>query len=425
MINRLNILTVVFCFLFYFGHASPTKEIRADVCIYTATGSGILAALADQREGKSVVIVEPGKWVGGILGAGIKPIQDCPNFDAVGGTTRELMKVLGMKGKSGDDSGSELRKAMRQISPLDIRNDFLAVLKKHNIRVLYDHRIGRTEKKGTDITAAWFDLAPFDQRGLPPAQAERKENLVVHALVYIDASYDGELMARSAVSYRFGRENAQDFAEDLAGVREATNLTPIDPYIMKGQKETGLLPLLNTDHGFGIGSGDYYTQAYNFRFYVTADSQYKISFARPQNYDPSQFELVGRYAEYLVGLIADREKLTKSLQDIFPGWMNAGEYNYQRDALITMAPVGVSHLYINGDYATKRDIWQWTCNSLLDIFFKQASERCKNRIPVEQEFGNSSLNAFAADCTSPRYTRRWTTGLRPGSENQYGSPIHF
>ena len=67
----------------------------------------------------------------------------------------------------------------------------------------------------------------------------------------------------------------------------------------------------------------------------------------------------------------------------------------------------------------------WTCNSILEIFFKQPSERCKSKIPVERESGNSSLNVSADDCTSPRYTRRWLTGLRPESESQHGSPIRF
>lgn len=76
---------------------SNPRLIEADVCVYGATASGVLAAIAVKKEGKSVSIIEPGRWVGGILGAGIKPIQDCPNINAVGGMTRGLVDTLGFR----------------------------------------------------------------------------------------------------------------------------------------------------------------------------------------------------------------------------------------------------------------------------------------------------------------------------------------
>ena len=65
--------------------AAQPETVEADVCIYGATPSGILAAVAVQRAGRSAVIVEPSRWVGGILGSGLKPMQDCPNYAATGG----------------------------------------------------------------------------------------------------------------------------------------------------------------------------------------------------------------------------------------------------------------------------------------------------------------------------------------------------
>jgi hypothetical protein len=332
------------------------RKVSTDVCVYGATASGIMAALAVKKEGKKVVIVEPGKWVGGILGAGIKPIQDCPNFEAVGGTTRETMKILGMKGKS--SSAEELRQAMRSISPLELRNDFLKILQENKIEVIYDHRISSTIKVKQQINKALFDYAPFTNRGLPPEHATGSETLEVSASIFIDASYEGELMARAGVSFMNGRESSFEYAEENAGVREPTNLTPIDPYVILGKKESGLVSLINTDHGRPVGAGDFYTQAYNFRFYVTNDKTNRIAFPVPENYSNQDFELVGRYVEHLAKTISDKQKLTIALRDIFPGWMNSGEYNYQRNSLITMAPVGISHNYINGDYATKARVWK-------------------------------------------------------------------
>jgi hypothetical protein len=334
------------------------KVVSTDVCVYGATASGIMAAIAVKKEGRKVVIVEPGKWVGGILGSGIKPIQDCPNFPAVGGNTRIVMQRLGMKSPAGE-SGQELRDVMRNTSPADIRNDFLALLRENDIEVIYDHRVVRTVKKEQRITQALFDYAPFDDHGLPPELATASESLEVVAGVFIDASYEGELMSRAGVSFMSGRESEKEYQEDNAGVRQPTNLTPIDPYVVAGDKKSGLLPLINTDHKRPIGAGDFYTQAYNFRFYLTADTATREVITRPDNYRSSDFELVGRYVEHLVQTIPNKDELTTALKGIFPGWMNAGEYNYQRNSLITMAPVGVSHTYINGDYATKARVWKY------------------------------------------------------------------
>ena len=332
------------------------KILDTDVCVYGATASGILAAIAVKNEGKDVVIVEPSRWVGGILGAGIKPIQDCVNFDAVGGTTRDIIQVLGMK--PGDRTYAEMRAEMSSMSAADIRADFLKLLKQYDIEVIYDHRIQRTEKSGASITKAFFELAPFDEYGLPPEKAVRSDDLQVAAAVFIDASYEGELMARAGVSFMSGRESTIDFNEENAGVREPTNVTPIDPYVVPGKKESGLLPLVESNHGRPIGSSDYYTQAYNFRYYLTADQANKIAIEAPDNYSPADYELVGRLVEHLTQNTADQDILFKELDGIFPGWMNSGEYNYQRNSLITMAPVGISHRYINGDYATKARVWK-------------------------------------------------------------------
>ena len=332
--------------------AKPLQDMNVDVCIYTATGSGIMAAIAARKEGKRVVIIEPGKWVGGILGAGIKPIQDCPNFEAVGGMTREVMKKLGVKNPSDSITSAELRAGMKTTSPSEIRADFLKLLKENDIQVIYDHRIQRATLEGRKIVSAVFELAPFDERGLPPEHALTYDDLAVNAKVFIDASYEGELMARAGVSFMSGRESTVEYGEENAGVNEPTNLTPIDPYVVAGDPTSGLLPLIDEDHGRPVGAGDYYTQAYNFRYYVTSDESDRVPFEKPEGYSPENFELVGRYVQYLVESNPDKEVLTKALRDIFPGWLNSGEYNYQRNSLITMAPVGISHRYINGDYAT-------------------------------------------------------------------------
>ena len=219
-------------------------------------------------------------------------------------------------------------------------------------------RVGWVNKFDNQISEVYFDYSPVDNTGCPTAEPNKVSDIKVVSKVYIDAGYEGELMARSAVSYRVGRESTFDYNEPLAGVGPPTNVTPIDPFIKEGDKMSGVLPLINDQLVQRQGVGDHYTQAYNFRYYTTDNPEYKADFGKPVDYDPANYELVGRYVDYLKSEVKDPGELAIRLRRIFPGWMNSGEYNYHRASLITMAPVGISHLYADGDYGTKAWVWK-------------------------------------------------------------------
>ena len=333
------------------------SSVEADVCVYAATPSGILAAIAVKREGRSVVVIEPSRWVGGVLGAGLKPMQDCPNYNATGGMTKELLRTLGHPEWSGGEVGDG-KPALSKMSPKDVRDDFAALLKKWDVRVIHDHRIARCEKSGATISAAVFDLAPFDPLGCPVAEATVREDLRVTARVFIDASYEGDLMAKAGVSYRVGREAAAEYGEEHAGVQPPMEEAPIDPFVIPGHPESGLLKWVEKDDGKPVGAADVHTQAYNYRYYTTSDPTNSIALTPPDGYDPKDFELVGRYVAHLTQTVTDAGELHKRLEGIFPGWKNSGEWNYQRSSLFSMSPVGLSHLYADGDYAAKARVWK-------------------------------------------------------------------
>ncbi len=350
------------CFLQNEKQEPGTNEINrieSDVLVYGATPSGIMAALTIKKSGFNVIIVEPGRWVGGMLGAGLKPVQDMPNYEAVGGKTRDLMLTLGVRTKVDSITIDKVRQLSDgKISPKDVRDDFVQLLRNNDIKVIYDHRISRTVKLDQEIKEAIFDFAPFDELGCPSAEAKIVESLHIRSKIFIDASYDGELMARSGISFHIGRESTLVYDEKLAGVRPFDNITPISPFIVPGDANSGLLQMVVNDHGKQTGAGDNYTQAYNFRFYVTSDPQRRIPITVPDNYKASEYELVGRYADYIKRTAKDEDELQERLSWIFPGWLNAGEYNYQRESLITIAPLGINHLYADGDYATKARLWK-------------------------------------------------------------------
>jgi hypothetical protein len=331
--------------------------VKAEVCVYAATPSGILAAVAVRRGGRSVVIVEPSRWVGGVLGAGLKPMQDCPNYNATGGMTRELLRTLGQPewpdGEVGDG-----KPALAKMSPKEVREDFAALLKKYEVRVIHDHRIARCEKSGARLVAAVFDRAPFDALGCPVAEPAERGSLRVTAQVFIDASYEGDLMAKAGVSYRVGREAAAEYGEEHAGVQPPMEEAPVDPFVVPGQPESGLLKWVEKDHGKPVGSADGYTQAYNYRYYTTSEPEFRVPITPPDGYKPQDFELVGRTVAWLAQTVKDPDELHKRLVGIFPGWKNSGEWNYQRSSLFSMSPVGVSHLYADGDDAERARVWK-------------------------------------------------------------------
>ncbi len=339
------------------GPARAEQAVEAEVCVYAATPSGILAAVAVRREGRSVVIVEPSRWVGGVLGAGLKPMQDCPNYNATGGLTKELLRTLGhpewVDGEVGDG-----KMALSKMNPKDVREDFAALLKKWDVRVIFDHRIGRCEKSGASLVAAVFDRAPFDALGCPVAEPAERGDLKVTAKVFIDASYEGDLMAKAGVSYRVGREAASEYGEEHAGVQPPMEEAPIDPFVVPGKPESGLLKWVEKDHGKPVGAADGYTQAYNYRYYTTSEPEFRVPITPPEGYTPQDFELVGRYVAWLAETVKDKDELHKRLVGIFPGWKNSGEWNYQRSSLFSMSPVGVSHLYADGGEAERARVWK-------------------------------------------------------------------
>ena len=313
---------------------------KVDVCVYGATPAGILAAVTAKQEGCTVLVIEPGRWVGGILGAGIKPLQDCPEPKAVGGLTASRMFGIGNR-------------------PDEIRRGFASWLEEEQIPVIYEQRVQSAEKSGPVIVRLVLESAHPDKQAVPAPTAATKNVATIEAKVFIDASYEGDLMAAAGVTYAVGREAAKTYQEELAGVGPTTNWTPIDPYVVPGNPMSGLLPLVDADHGLPKGAADEYTQAYNYRFYVTNDPGKRIAIEKPAHYDAKDFELVGRYVEFLVSTIKDDpETLTKRLREIFPGWRNSGEYNYKRESLVTIAPLGVSRYYQDGSWEARSRIWR-------------------------------------------------------------------
>ena len=220
----------------------------ADVCVYGATASGVAAAMSAADAGARVMMIEPSRWLGGMSGGGLSAI-DWGNRRTVGGMAKKLLL-------EGDDPG------MREL--------YRRELAQRGIPVLFEHRLGGVTKEHGVIRSVMLDHAPPDRQGCPIAKPLVRNAKVATARVFIDCSYEGDLMAKAGVGYTWGRESRDEYGETLAGVRPVLVRYAIDPYVKPGDPRSGLLPLWQDVTIGPLGSADKLTMAYAFRWHLAS-----------------------------------------------------------------------------------------------------------------------------------------------------------
>ena len=179
--------------------AADAHTRAADVCVYAGNAAGIAAAVAAAREGCRVLVIEPSRWLGGMTGSGLIHI-DWGRSEAAGGSARKWLKD--------------------GLTDPQYRRMFADLAKEHGVEILFEHRVADVRKDGATITSITLDYAPPDRFGCPVAQPKTAAAVTVSARMFIDCSYEGDLMAKSGVSYTYGRESRDHYGENLAGVRD-------------------------------------------------------------------------------------------------------------------------------------------------------------------------------------------------------------
>ena len=317
----------------------PSAEVNEafDVCVYVGNASGVMAACAAAKEGAKVVVVEPSRWLGGMTGGGLMHV-DWGREEAVSGSTRPILK--------------------QGFEDPQYRATFVKMLADAGIPVIYDHRVGAVDKVDGRIRTITLDRAPFDATGCPPAQATPGATRVIRAQVFIDCSYEGDLMARAGVTYAYGREAKSTYGESLAGAQPPMSVYAIDPYVKPGDPASGLLPLLQSMPVAPVGAADQLTMGYGFRWKFTFKGD-GLPIDLPDDYDPRQFELYRRAFQQGVDILAGRVMRGK-----VDGWepsggrvFSGGAGNLAR-ALFAPTNYGSNAGYPDGDYATRARIWK-------------------------------------------------------------------
>lgn len=302
-----------------------------DICIYGGTSSGVIAAYTAARSGKSVLLIEPGKNLGGMSSGGLG-LTDIGNKYAISGLALDFYRRI----------GKHYGKFEQWIfEPHVAENLFNEYIKKAKVPVLYENRITGVEKKGTLITAITLEN---------PA---KKKVGTVTAKVFIDCSYEGDLMAKAGVSYTVGREANSTYNETFNGVQLMNgHQLPdgIDPYKVKGDPSSGLLWGITLEKLIDKGSGDKKVQAYNFRICLTNNPANIIPITEPEDYVPERYELLIRQME---------KRNWKSLQDVFiwSGMPNQKTDINNRNGFSTDM-IGMNWEYPDADYLKREQIWK-------------------------------------------------------------------
>lgn len=351
----------------------PNPPRQYDIVIYGGTSAGVAAAIQASRMGKSVVLIEPTNRLGGLTTGGLGA-TDIGNKQAIGGISREFYVNVkkyyddpanwkwqdksAYKGK-GDGRNKEGEEAMWTFEPSAALKIYQDMMSKEKVKVVYGERLDRkngVRKAGKNITEITMENGS-SYRGK----------------MFIDATYEGDLMATAGISYTVGRESNKQYGETLNGVQaNRFNLSlkgtisrnghyhnfieRVDPYIVKGDKSSGLLPFINPEAPGVDGDGDTKIQAYCFRMTLTDHPENRIPFRKPADYNELDYELLFRNYEAREGAV---DKMYAYGDPLVP-WINTPMPNRKTDTNnqkgFSTDFIGQNYDYPEASYAEREKI---------------------------------------------------------------------
>lgn len=345
-----------------------------DIVVYGATSSGITAAIQSSRLDKKVLLIEPGHRIGGLTTGGLGQ-TDIGNKQAIGGISREFyqnikshyqkqVNWIWQKRESYRDGGQttsdSMEDAMWTFEPSAALRVFKEMIRKEkNITLIYSQRLNR--KSGVKKTGGKI------------VSIQMESGQIYQSKIFIDATYEGDLMAASGVSYIVGRESNSQYGESLNGV-QANNVSlalkktismnaahhnfieGVDPYIRKGDPKSGLLPFINPRKPGVDGVGDDKIQAYCYRMTLTNHPDNRIPFSKPSGYQEIQYELLFRNYEAAKG---SYEKMYSYGDPLVP-WINSKMPNRKTDTNnqkgFSTDFIGQNYLYPEASYEERDKI---------------------------------------------------------------------
>jgi hypothetical protein len=304
--------------------AFAAEPQRYDVVVYGGTAGGVIAAIAAAQEGLSVALVEPTQHVGGMVTGGLGA-TDFGRKGVIGGMSREFFYRVGKH--YGQPIGWYFEPRVAE----QIFDDWL---KDAGVKVLFKHRL---------------DLASVKKQGDRITEFATENGVTFAAKIFMDASYEGDLMARAGISYTWGREGMDQYGESLAGRREKCEYHQFAVKVSPRDDNGNLLPCVYGGKPGAIGEADKKVQAYNFRICMCNRKENQVPFPKPANYDPKRYELCKRYLQATPDLT-----LPKVISIVM---MPEGKTDVNNNGAFSTDHIGGSWDYPEADYKRRQEIW--------------------------------------------------------------------
>ena len=332
--------------------AQSTGQAGYEIVVYGGTPSGVIAAVAAGREGARVVLIEQTKHVGGLSTSGIGTSESEHMIEETySGLALEFYQRLGKYYLQTLPKPEEKPSPFRPTSKIYGENRPVAFFESKQAEKTYLDMLREAKVE------VWYECVVTDvvKKGAAIQSIRLSDRRTVVGKTFIDASYEGDLMARSGVSYTYGRESKEQYNESLAGIRLIDQPIDASPYDDNGK----LLPGFVEQNTLTEGKGDKRVMNYNFRLNLSKKSD-KVPFAKPQNYQPERFILLSR-------LLKNQPKTQlKEILGIYlwRSWNGTIEVNNQQNAVISLGHFGGNVDYADADYAKRAAIYQdhkdWT-----------------------------------------------------------------
>lgn len=296
-----------------------------DVVVYSATSGGVIAAVAAGRDGMRVALVEPGNHVGGMLSGGLSNSDVENQQQLIGGLAGEFFAAAGRY------YNQPIAWAFEPHVAEQILRDMLA---DAHVSVYFGCRLSIATKTGARLNL----IRTEDGREFT-------------ASVFVDSSYEGDLMKAAGISYTVGREARTKYGESLAGRQDLLPGRHQFRFPVAANVEDGLLPwVVPQEKVAQVGEADGKFQSYCFRLCLTENPANRLPIERPRHYDGSRYELARRYLESAKGELALEDFL-----GIVP--IPNGKSDVNSTGPVSTDLLGASWAYPEADSAHRRAIW--------------------------------------------------------------------
>lgn len=426
------LLVVFFCLPL---HAEKPQAERFDIIVYGETPSGVLAAVQAGRMGKRVALLSNTEHVGGVMTAGLTA-TDMNRYKAVGGLAREVFQRIYKHYLHPDSWKNQTRDTFFEMSKKRTytgKNDSLSMQWVYESHVLEGIFNDLLKEAGV---AVFLNQKLNREKGLVRdnnriVSMETVDGRVYHAQMFIDATYEGDLMAAAGVSYTIGREANSQYGETRNGYKLFGKPFHFDPYKEEGNPESGLLPYIELPNNRVEGSADNKVQAYTYRVTLTNDPANRIAIIKPKNYNPLWYEAIARrllagefselqkvititpmpnkktdtnHLDFVGGGYAwaeadydEREKIAQMHQDYALGklWFLANDKRVPADIQAEMKEWGLAKDEFKNNANFPHQLYVREARRMVsDFVMKEENARAKNRVDAPDAIG---LGAYAFD----------------------------